>query len=91
MKKKVLFFVVNAVLVSLVISAMLVRRRHGNRTAVIEKSIQKTSFPNRVFNILDYGAVANDTTVLNHEAINRAILACSLQGGGKVVVPVVFF
>ncbi len=53
----------------------------------IVASIQKTSFPDRTFSILDFGAVANDSAVLNHEAINLAILACNQAGGGVVVVP----
>jgi polygalacturonase len=53
----------------------------------IEKSIQRTCFPKKDYNILSYGAVANDSAKLNHEAINKAILDCSLNGGGRVVVP----
>lgn len=54
----------------------------------LEKQIQKTSFKNQTFNILDYGAVANNTPEAPcHEAINMAITRCSLAGGGKVVVP----
>jgi polygalacturonase len=38
------------------------------------------------FNIMDFGAV-NDTTQLSTEAINKAVVACSRAGGGKVIVP----
>lgn len=55
--------------------------------AKLEKSILKTKFPKRDYSILYYGAVANDSTKLNHDAINKAILECSLKGGGRVVVP----
>ncbi len=55
--------------------------------AKIEKSMTKTSFPNVDYSILDYGAKAGDSLFLNHDAINRAILECSLDGGGRVVVP----
>jgi len=55
--------------------------------ARIVKSIERTKFPKCDYNIRHYGAVANDTTVLNHESINSAILECSLNGGGRVVVP----
>ena len=55
--------------------------------AKIEKNIKRTKFPKRDYNILDFGAVANDSAVLNHDAINNAILECSLNGGGRVVVP----
>lgn len=53
----------------------------------IEQNIRRTAFPNKNYSILDFQAKANDSTVLNHEAINAAILACSLNGGGHVVVP----
>jgi len=55
--------------------------------AKLEKNILRTKFPKHDFSILTYGAVANDTAILNHAAINKAILECSLQGGGRVVVP----
>jgi polygalacturonase len=53
----------------------------------IEQSIVAPTFPDRDFPITDFGAVADDSTVLNHAAINNAILACSEAGGGRVVVP----
>jgi polygalacturonase len=55
--------------------------------ARIEKSIERTKFPKVDFNILLFGAVPNDSTVLNHDIINGAIIECSLNGGGRVVVP----
>src|SRR5665647_3020714 len=55
--------------------------------AKLEKNILRTNFPKRDFSILTFGAVANDSAVLNHGAINKAILECSLNGGGRVVVP----
>lgn len=55
--------------------------------AKIKKNMTKTSFPNVDYSILDYGAKAGDSLYLNHDAINRAILECSLNGGGRVVVP----
>lgn len=39
-----------------------------------------------IFNVKDFGAVA-DTTILSTEAIQKAIDACTTQGGGKVIVP----
>ena len=53
----------------------------------LEKSIKRVSFPETVFNITDFGAVANDSLTLNHDAINGAIIACNANGGGKVIVP----
>lgn len=43
-------------------------------------------FPDRVFNIIDYGAVG-DGNVKNTEAIAKAIAACTEAGGGMVLVP----
>ena len=53
----------------------------------IQKNIKDPKFRKAYYNIRDFGAVPNDTSVLNTEAINRAIATCSLNGGGKVVVP----
>ena len=39
-----------------------------------------------VFNIMDYGAVADGKT-LTHDAFNRAIEAAAEKGGGRVLVP----
>lgn len=55
--------------------------------AKLEKQIKKTAFPKTVYNITSYGAKAGDETALCHEAINRAIVDCSLNGGGTVLVP----
>ncbi|MEH6659300.1 glycoside hydrolase family 28 protein [Leeuwenhoekiella marinoflava] len=52
--------------------------------AIIEK-IGTIEFPDSTFDIKDYGAVADGRT-LNTEAFSKAIEACSLTGGGKVVV-----
>lgn len=53
----------------------------------IVSQMSKTKFPAKEFNINDYGAKANNPDVLSHQAINEAILQCSLSGGGKVIVP----
>lgn len=53
----------------------------------IVASIQRTEFPRREVSITQYGAVANRPDRLAHDAINRAIVEMSLQGGGAVVVP----
>jgi polygalacturonase len=42
--------------------------------------------PDRQVNITDFGAVGNGQA-RNTEAFRQAIAACSLQGGGRVVVP----
>jgi polygalacturonase len=43
-------------------------------------------FPDRTFDVTDYGAVGNGT-ILSTRAINDAITACSQAGGGMVMVP----
>ena len=53
----------------------------------IELNIKVPNFEDHSYNIQDFGAIPNDTTILNHEAINRAIVICSVQGGGTVNVP----
>ena len=50
----------------------------------VEKNIIQPSFPNRVFRITDYHD-GKDT--LYTQAIDKAIINCSAQGGGMVVVP----
>ena len=53
----------------------------------IEKQIKRTSFAKRTFYITDFGAKPHNEAEPCHEAINQAITACSLAGGGTVVVP----
>ena len=43
-------------------------------------------FPDKVFNVTEYGAVGDGQT-LNTQAFAAAINACNQAGGGKVVVP----
>jgi polygalacturonase len=67
-------------------------KKAWKEAALLEKNIKRTSFQKQEYPILKFGAVVNDSNVLNHEAINNAILECSLNGGGRVVVPAgVFF
>lgn len=53
----------------------------------IEQQIKRTSFPGRVYNIVDFGGKADDPTFACHEAINLAIITCNQEGGGTVLVP----
>ena len=63
-------------------------QRAWNRTyAEIEKHISAPEFRDAVYDIRDFGAVADDAGVLNHKAINAAIAQCSADGGGTVCVP----
>ena len=48
--------------------------------------LERPSFPDRVFDIRDFGAVADGAT-MNTEAINEAIAACAAAGGGTVLIP----
>ena len=50
----------------------------------IEAKIVAPTFPDRNFDIRDYGA---QPEVACHEAINAAIRACNAEGGGHVIVP----
>ena len=43
-------------------------------------------FPNKEFIITDYGAIGDGQTV-NSPAFEKAITACNVAGGGKVIVP----
>ncbi len=52
----------------------------------IVQNIERTSFPNELYNITNYGAIPDGKT-LNTEAINNAIKTCSKSGGGIVLVP----
>lgn len=48
--------------------------------------IKLPKFPDKSFNITEYGAVGNGM-VNNSAAINKAIEECSLSGGGTVIIP----
>ena len=55
-----------------------------NRKEQVERSILRTQFPDREFNILEYGVSAGEDA---SDAIHKAIAECHEQGGGKVVIP----
>lgn len=52
----------------------------------IEREVKPPQFPDKVFNVLDYG-VREGADLNNAEAFARAISECHKAGGGKVVVP----
>ncbi len=72
---------------SLQASELKTQAEAWKEAAEIEKKIERTRFAKRDYNVRHYGAVPNDSTVLNHESINNAILECSVNGGGRVVIP----
>ena len=53
----------------------------------IEQSIKAPTFADRDFVITKYGAKPTNTAIKNQKAINKAIAACSKNGGGRVIVP----
>jgi polygalacturonase len=56
-------------------------------STTIEKQIVRTSFKDKTYDITDFGAKRDTPEAPCHEAINQAIIKCSLNGGGTVVVP----
>ena len=48
--------------------------------------LQRPVFPDRTFNVVNYGAKCDGTTK-NTKAFNKAITACHKAGGGKVLIP----
>ncbi|HWK48532.1 MAG TPA: glycosyl hydrolase family 28-related protein, partial [Steroidobacter sp.] len=56
------------------------------RAADIARNVRPPTFPDRVFDITRFGAVADGTT-LNTAMIAKAIAACVAAGGGRVLVP----
>lgn len=53
---------------------------------LVIKSIPETKFSNKIYNINDFGAVADGKT-LNTIAFQKAIQKCAADGGGQVLVP----
>ena len=53
----------------------------------IEQQIKRTSFPDKVYNIKDFGAKTDTPEEPCHEEINLAITTCNQAGGGTVVIP----
>lgn len=53
---------------------------------LIIKNISQTHFSDKIYNIVEFGAVADGKT-LNTVAFEKAVKACSQNGGGQVLVP----
>jgi polygalacturonase len=49
-------------------------------------SVEPPAFPDRTFDVRDFGAV-DDGTTLNTDAFQRTIVACHRAGGGVVLIP----
>jgi len=56
------------------------------RKELIEKKISQTQFPDKNYNVKDFGALGDGLTS-NTAAFEKAIKTCSVAGGGKVIVP----
>jgi polygalacturonase len=52
---------------------------------IILDRIRPPTFPDKTFNIVDYGAKAGTTD--SSDAFRKAIVACNAAGGGRVLVP----
>ncbi len=89
--RKIAIIIISVLFLTGISHAQISMKEAFRQADKIVKSIQKTNFPNRTYLITDFGATPNDEKVLNHGAINRAILKCNQEGGGKVIVPKGFF
>jgi len=72
--------------VYLALPARNIEKQAWKQAERVLKNITDPTFPDRVLNILDFGAVV-DIEDYSSTAINQAILKCHEQGGGKVLVP----
>lgn len=61
-------------------------KKQWKKMESIIESVKKPTFPDKVYNILEYGA-KSDITFDNTAAIKKAIQECSKNGGGMVLVP----
>jgi polygalacturonase len=57
-----------------------------DQTSIHFLEIPLPSFPDKKFNVVDYGAIGDGKT-MNTESIAKAISACANAGGGQVVIP----
>ncbi|MBQ0061842.1 MAG: glycoside hydrolase family 28 protein [Bacteroidaceae bacterium] len=87
MKKKNLICALLLCTASSAFSQTSVMEQAFQRADSIVNAIRQTQFKDVTYNICDFGAVANNNKVYNHEAINLAILTASQNGGGTVLVP----
>ena len=89
MKKTFLFIIVSSYILLASCSQPKSTEVYSDGWAMVPeimKNIKVPTFPDKVFNVLDYGA-KSDTTFNSLPAILAAINECNLQGGGKVLIP----
>ncbi len=67
--------------------ALMAQQWDEAKYKAIEQSIRVPVFADKTFPIEKYGAALTATPAHNQKAINAAIDACSMAGGGKVGVP----
>lgn len=93
-KDSILNFIINAVVMALILMLASCKASAQDfnsddaweRAETIISNITVPNFPDRTFNVTEFGAVADGTTD-NTEAFRKAIETCNSQGGGKVLVP----
>ncbi|MGH7450603.1 MAG: glycoside hydrolase family 28 protein, partial [bacterium] len=68
-----------------IFSSILHSAGEAVQTSIRFPEIPLPSFPDKKFNIVDYGAIGDGKT-MNTEAIAKAISACAKAGGGQVVI-----
>tara|TARA_R110000868_G_scaffold83515_1_gene235662 strand:- start:4986 stop:6413 length:1428 start_codon:yes stop_codon:yes gene_type:complete len=91
-QQKLLFSVLALFTAGIVLEACKVKTPELPPTSAFDaadkiiSSIKILNFPDRTFNIIEFGAIADGKTN-NSEAIKKAISACNEAGGGKVIIP----
>ena len=86
--KKVLFFAILGLLIAACArhSSSVSSNNPWQRMDLVVKNIPQTHFADKIYNINDFGAVADGKT-LNTLAFQKAIQECAKNGGGRVLVP----
>src|SRR5688572_18319285 len=68
------------------VPAAISSKEAWERAADIARNVRPPKFPDRLFDIVKFGAIADGKT-LNTAMIAKAIDACASAGGGRVLVP----
>ena len=85
--KSILFITIPILLSCKETKTQVVENDPWSKMKQIENEFSEPVFLDKTYNVLDFGAVADGTTD-NTEAFKKAILTCSENGGGKVLVPI---